>query len=128
MKTSQTLLTIPLAGSIIIHGLFALRHFLEPWPDHARFHLGQHIAIAIGLCIVGLVLIHRPFRQGQRWAWWALFFVGAFLYGSYWINSMLIGLGEPVLIPNTAQGILLILYTCGLILGWRQTRRGDSSD
>ncbi len=94
------------------------------WPEHARFHMWQATFWLISLDLLILLIALLPFRQGQRWACWALF-IG--LFGSqlgYFLASSLVPAGRP----DTAgadMGLLLVmlLYVAGLVLGWKQMKK-----
>src|SRR5688572_25287204 len=117
------LLTIVLASSVAVHWVAASRHWVLAPPSywekyaHAHYHLAQSLSLALGLCVVGTIVVWGPFRRRERWSWWALLAVGACLYGSHWINQLLITFTDPPLISNLTQGVLCALYVLGLLLG-----------
>lgn len=42
------------------------------WPSHARFHVTVGAASQLGFAIITMLIALIPFRQGERWSWWAL--------------------------------------------------------
>ena len=123
MRAAGLLMTVALVGSVAIHLVLGSRHFwafshLREYA-HAHYHLMQHVAGVCGLCTVALILVWGPLRRRERWSWWALLVAGGFLYGSNWLNQVLVGLTDPPLIPNSAQAVLGGVYAVGMFAVWR---------
>lgn len=123
-RLATLLLTIPLAVSSLVAVTRGTRHLALDWPVHARHHLVHGIALWFGLPLVALFLVCIPLQRGDAWAWWALVVAGVVLYGGYWLGNLSVGLGEPGLVPNTAQAVQAALYAVGLVLAWPHMRRG----
>lgn len=118
MRTAKILLTIPLAATIIVALTRATVHFELSWPMHAQHHLVHQIVLFIGISILGLLLVFGPLKRKESWAWWALLVTGLSIFGGFWLGHPLVGLGEPGMIPNTAQGILTLCFALGLGFAW----------
>jgi hypothetical protein len=123
MRAAGWLMTVGLIGSVAIHLVLGSRHFRAfshvGGYAHAHYHLMQHVAGVCGLCTVALILVWVPLRRRERWSWWALLVAGAFLYGSNWLNHVLVGLTDPPLIPDSVQAVLGGVYALGLFAVWR---------
>lgn len=125
VKLTKTLLAIPLATTILVALGRATVHFELGWPVHAQHHLVHQIVLFLGLVAVGFMLLYGPLARRERWAWWTMLVVGISIFGGFWLGHPLVGLGEPGLIPNTAQAILSLLFLAGLAVGWREVRHGQ---
>lgn len=120
MRLVSILLSLPLVATILVLLVQATRHLYWDWPVHAHHHLLAHIASGVGLAVVSLLLVFRPLRRRERWAWWGLAVAGVAIYGGYWLGNALVGLGEPGLGPNASQAAQTALYLAGLALAWRE--------
>ena len=86
------------------------------WPEHATTHVWQGVVWAAGLSGMILVLAWIPLAGGERWAWWALTFSGAVLYGGYLAP---VALREPHRLSRVDLlffGGLVLLHAAALIL------------
>lgn len=119
MKAASIFLGLPLATTVLVSLIRGTRHLAWEWPVHAHHHLIGNISTAVGLSLVGLMVLFGPMQRREKWAWWALLIAGAAIYGGFWLGNVVVGLGEPGAVPNTAQGVQTGLYLVGLILGWR---------
>lgn len=122
-RAATLLLSIPLVATILIAVIRGTRHFGWDWPTHAHHHLAAHISGAVGLAVVGLLVMLEA--RSEPWAWWALAVAGVAIFGGYWIASAAVGLGIEAAVPNTAQGILTLTYAAGLVVA---RRRPDVSE
>lgn len=118
MKAASLLLGLPLVATVLVALIRGTRHLAAAWPVHAHHHLIANISSAVGLALVGLLVLAGPMRRGERWARWALLIAGAAIFGGFWLGNAAVGLGEPGTIPNTAQAVLTLAYAAGLALGW----------
>ncbi len=120
VRLVSSLLGLPLIATILISLIQGTRHLSWDWPVHAHHHLLAHIASAVGLSVVSLLLIFGPLQRGEPWVWWALAIAGLAIYGGFWLGNAAVGLGEPGAAPNTSQAVQTVLYMLGLALGWRE--------
>jgi hypothetical protein len=93
----------------------------SPWPEHATTHIWQGVLWATGLSGAMLILAWGPLASGERWAWWALAFLGAMLHGGYLVP---LALREPHRLSRTDRvffGGLALLHASGLTLSWSPT-------
>lgn len=123
MQLTKILLTIPLAATIFVALGRATVHFELGWPVHAQHHLVHQIVLFLGLSAVGFLILYGPLARRERWSWWAMLIIGISLFGGFWFGHPLVGLGEPGMLPNTAQAVLSLLFVLGLGFGWREVRR-----
>ena len=120
IRFASLLLGLPLVATILIALIQGTRHLSWSWPVHAHHHLISHIALAVGLGAICIMLIVGPLRRQERWSWWALAVAGVANYGGFWIGNVTIGLGEPAAGPNTSQAVQSALYAAGLVVAWRE--------
>lgn len=119
MKAASVFLGLPLATTVGVSLIRGSRHLAWDWPVHAHHHLIGNISTAVGLSVVGLLIVFGPLQRREKWAWWALLIAGLAIYGGFWLGNAVVGLGEPGAVPNTAQGVQTGLYLVGLILASR---------
>lgn len=122
-RATTWLLGLPLVATILIATIRSLRHFEADWPTHAEHHLVAFIALAVGISVVGLIIVARPAQQLEMWAWWTLIAIGVSIFGGFWVGQATVGLGHEATVPNTAQAVLTITYGLGLALGRREINR-----
>lgn len=91
------------------------------WPEHATTHVWQGTLWAIGLSGMILILAWVPLASGERWAWWALAFSGAILYGGYLAPVSLREARRLSRADLCFFGGLVILHAAGLALSWLAT-------
>lgn len=127
MKAASVFLGLPLVAAVLVSLFRGTRHLARDWPVHAHHHLVGNVSTAVGLALVGLLIVLGPMRRRERWAWWALVIAGVAIYGGFWAGNAIVGLGEPGAVPNTAQGIQSGLYLVGLVLGRRALTASASS-
>ena len=95
-------------------------HLSDPsWPDHAKAHLLSQIAALTGLTCISLIVLFKPFRAGNRWAWYSLALAGFAIYGGYWIALGMAEPGGPWRSAYLTFATLSLVYLIGLTLGWR---------
>ena len=60
-----------------------LRHYHEDWNHHAQFH--QLTGLSYYLCSVlfFMWITGKPFKNKEKWAWYALPCMGIFVHGSH---------------------------------------------
>jgi hypothetical protein len=68
---------------------------------------------SVGLGVFGLLLAVVPFRRGERWAWFALWF-----YPVFWLAHLVFGL--PPGTDHVHQIVFIVLSLAGLLLPVRQ--------
>lgn len=119
MKAASIFLGLPLVATVLVSLIRGTRHLGWEWPVHAHHHLIANISTSVGLCVVALMILSGPMQRREKWAWWALAIAGVAIYGGFWLGNVVVGLGEPGAVPNTAQGVQTGLYLVGLMLGWR---------
>ena len=54
----------------------------EDWPAHAQFHSLTGLSYYIAVVIALWAITGKPFRDRQKWAWWAIPLTGVFVHGS----------------------------------------------
>jgi hypothetical protein len=126
MRLASVLLGLPLIATILVALIQGTRHLAWSWPAHAQHHLISHIALAVGLGTICLLLVAGPLRRSERWSWWALAVAGIAIYGGFWLGNATVGLGEPGAGPNTSQAIQSALYVSGLVIAWRELARAHA--
>lgn len=129
MEPATILLGVPLLATIGVAVIRASRHLSWDWPTHAHHHLLGHIATAVGLAVVSLLVVRGPLRAGEPWAWWALAVAGLAIFGGFWLGNVTVGFGEPAAQAYTAQAVLSAVYVSGLAVSWprRAERRAGSA-
>lgn len=81
-------------------------------PGTASLLLRADALASAGLGLFGLAIVLVPYRRGERWAWWVLWF-----YPLFWLSHLLGGL--PPGTDHVHQVVLLGLSLLGLLLPWR---------
>lgn len=126
MKLASFLLGVPLVANGLITLIQASRHLFTDWPVHAHHHVVAHISSTVGVVVVALLVLIGPLQHRERWAWWAMLAAGVTMYGGYWLGNVIVGLGEPEVLPNTSQAAQSVVYFAGLVLGWRGLTRSKA--
>ena len=131
MRLAAVFVGFPLVATMLNGLIMGSRHFfLSEWPGHAYHHLARQITLDCGVAVLGLLLLYRFVRGAKEvWLCWALLLVGASIFGGYWLSSILVGLGEPGLLPYSARATYTAIYVLGVALLWREhTTETLSSD
>lgn len=111
-------------GILEIRG--TLRHFHhDDWSPHAQFHSLTGLSFYLGLTLAFFFITGKPFRNRERWAWWALPLMGLFVHGAQIVIDTING---GLRLGGTSQGsgelffYLAItafgLYGLGSFLAW----------
>ena len=121
MRAAAVFIALPLIATLLNALVMGSRHFvLSSWPAHAYHHLARQIVLDCGMSLLGLLLLHHfLMRRRERWAWWGLLVCGVAIFGGYWLSSVSVGLGEPVLLAYSARIAYTAIYLLGLVLCWR---------
>jgi hypothetical protein len=67
----------PVAEGSFLHAIASPPHFTDKAPNSILQErmLGT---VVLGMVVFGLAVILRPFRKGERWAWWVLWYYPLF--------------------------------------------------
>lgn len=79
------------------------------WPAHAKAHLITQISASVGLSVVILFILCGSFFSAEKWRWWSLAALGAFVFGGYWFGALL---AEPEISWRFGHIIFAILSGC----------------
>ena len=122
MRSAALFVGFPLVATLLNALTMGARHFfLAEWPSHAYHHLARQIILDCGIALLGLVLLYRFLRIAKEsWLWWSLLLVGLSIFGSYWLTSAVLGLGEPNLLAYSARVAYTTIYAAGMVLLWRK--------
>ena len=110
------------AGHLIGNVIPTLEHVRDPdWPEHARFHVLQAVALLTGMDLIAIALALGPLRRRDRWAFWTELTYVLFAQGGYFASIAVLPKGRP-------RGVVFhVLYACataifltGLLLGQRR--------
>lgn len=117
------LLLLPVIGHFAGFLPATMEHVRDPvWLAHAQFHALQSIFFVEGWNIFAAYVILFPFRQGARWARWALLCYLISVQVAYFIAFALIPEGRPPeLVFNILFGVALLMFCAGLSWGWRES-------
>ena len=88
----------------------AIIHYkTEPWTNHAMFHAVTGLFYTQALCVLIIILIWIPFRQGHMWSWWTTMFIAVAIHGGHLVGDLMTEGGLRG--GGTAQGPGIIFYS-----------------
>lgn len=79
------------------------------WPAHAKAHLITQISAGMGLSVVILFILYKFYFLAEKWVWWSLAALGAFVFGGYWLGALL---AEPEILWRSGHIIFAVLSGC----------------
>ncbi len=96
-------------AAIVVFGVFVAAY---PGPSDALYMRAIGMA-SIGMGLFGIALTAIPYRRGERWAWWILWY-----YPIFW-TAHLVG-GLPPGQDHIHQVLGIILSVAGLLISVRE--------
>lgn len=99
---------IPALAFAVLEARGCYLHFTtENWENHAQFHSLTGLSYYLGLTLFFLFITGKPFRNGEKWAWFSLVLMGVFVHGAHiLIDSFTEGLRGG----GTSQGAGMTFY------------------
>jgi hypothetical protein len=111
------------AGHLIGNVIPTLEHVRDPdWPDHARFHALQAIALLTGMDLIAIALALGPLPRRDRWALWTELTYVLFAQGGYFASIAILPQGRP------RGAVFHLLYACAtaiFLIGLLQSQRNQ---
>ena len=136
-KIVMWLFTLLAVSYLVVESRGAFLHWQENlgvWEPHAMLHAVQGAFYTQALCIMVVVLTWIPFRNGERWAWLSIGFIGVFLHGAHVVGDLMSdgGLRNAQAAQGSGQMFYaitvtaLVLYIVGFLMSCKYFTKNAS--
>ena len=126
-KAIMWLFTFLAVAYLVVETRGAFMHWqemIDVWQPHAMLHAIQGAIYTQALCIMVVVITWISFRRGERWAWYAVGFIGVSLHGAHVLGDIMShgGLSGAQAAQGSGQMFYaitvtaLVLYIVGFIM------------